>query len=196
MKEFIEGELETIFQNLKIIEKSIRNDIDDLVEFSDVISGCFKKGNKVLIFGNGGSAADAQHFAAEMVGRFQKDRRGFPVIALSTDTSILTSVGNDFGFQDIFVRQVEALGKEGDVAFGISTSGNSENVLKALTKSKEMKLKTLALLGNQGGKIKDCVHKSIIFKGDLTPRIQEYHEICLHLISFLVEQNYLKENGR
>ncbi len=196
MKEFIKGELETIFQNLKIIEESIRNDIDDIVEFSDVMSGCFKRENKVLVFGNGGSAAQAQHFAAEMVGRFQKDRKGFPVIALSTDTSILTSVGNDFGFESIFERQIEAIGKEGDVAFGISTSGNSENVLSALKKAKEMKLKTIALLGRNGGKIKDYVHKSIIFKGDLTPRIQEYHEICLHFISFLVEQNCLKESGR
>jgi len=184
MKEFIKGELETIFQNLKIIEESIRNDIDDIVEFSDVMSGCFKRENKVLVFGNGGSAAQAQHFAAEWLDGFKKIRKGFPVIALSTDTSILTSVGNDFGFESIFERQIEAIGKEGDVAFGISTSGNSENVLSALKKAKEMKLKTIALLGRNGGKIKDYVHKSIIFKGDLTPRIQEYHEICLHFISF------------
>ena len=154
------------------------------------IINCLKKGNKIIIFGNGGSAADAQHIAAELVSKFKKDRKSFPAIALTTDTSILTSIGNDFSFDSIFSRQCESLVVEGDVVIGISTSGNSINVKNGIIKSKERKAKTIALLGNNGGIIKDSVDIPIIVDNSSTSNIQEVHRVIYHIICEIVESKF------
>jgi D-sedoheptulose 7-phosphate isomerase len=147
------------------------------------------------LFGNGGSAADAQHIAAEFVGRFAFDRPALPALALSVNTSCVTAIGNDFGFDLVFSRQIEALGKPGDVAIGISTSGNSANVLRALSVAKEMGLHTVALTGEGGGKLKDAVDLCICAPSNETPRIQECHILIGHVISQLVEQAIFHEQS-
>ena len=152
------------------------------------IINCLERGKKIIIFGNGGSAADAQHIAAELIGKFKKNRKSLPAIALTTDTSILTSIGNDFSFDHIFSRQCESLVVEGDVVIGISTSGNSINVKNGIIKSKERKAKTIALLGNNGGIIKECVDIPIIVDSNNTARIQEVHRLLYHIICELVEK--------
>ena len=154
------------------------------------IINCLERGNKIIIFGNGGSAADAQHIAAELVSKFKKDRKSFPAIALTTDTSILTSIGNDFSFDSIFSRQCESLVVEGDVVIGISTSGNSINVKNGIIKSKERKAKTIALLGNNGGIIKDSVDIPIIVDNSSTSNIQEVHRVIYHIICEIVESKF------
>jgi D-sedoheptulose 7-phosphate isomerase len=144
-------------------------------------------GGKVLVFGNGGSAADAQHFAAEMVGRYERERKAWPAIALTTDTSALTAVGNDYGFDRVFARQIEALGREGDVAIGISTSGNSPNVLRGLEAAKARGLTTIALTG-RGGEAGTIAAHHIAVNEARTSRVQEVHATVLHVICELVEQ--------
>jgi D-sedoheptulose 7-phosphate isomerase len=147
-----------------------------------------KKGNKVLVFGNGGSAADAQHMAAELVGRYKKDRKALPAIALTTDTSILTAVANDFGFENVFVKQIEGLAHKGDIALGISTSGNSVNVLEAIEKAKQIGCKTIGLLGCDGGRIAKVADISITVPSNDTPRIQESQGTIIHILCSLIEQ--------
>lgn len=151
------------------------------------ITDCIKKGNKLVIFGNGGSAADAQHISGEFLCRFLKDRESYPAIALSTDSSAITAIANDFSYDQIFARQCQALVKPGDVALGISTSGNSENVLQGIFVSKERGAKTIVLLGNRGGKIKKRADISIIVDSSSTPRIQEVHQVIYHIICSQVE---------
>ncbi len=172
--------------NVKL--KFIEENEEKLKKAIDVIYNALKNGNKILICGNGGSAADSQHFAAEIVGRFKLERKGMPAIALTTDTSILTAIGNDYGFDRIFERQVEALGKEGDVLVGISTSGNSENVIKAVNKAREMGIYTIGLLGKSGGKLKDIVDLALIVPSNDTARIQECHLTIYHVICEEVEK--------
>lgn len=152
------------------------------------IAEALQRGNKILIMGNGGSAADAQHMAAEIVGRFRLERKGLPAIALTTDTSILTSVGNDYGFESIFSRQVEALASAGDLVIGISTSGNSPNVKKALDLARECGCRTIGLLGKDGGPIKESVDMPLTVVAGDTPRIQEGHITIIHIICDLVER--------
>jgi D-sedoheptulose 7-phosphate isomerase len=146
-------------------------------------------GNKVLLFGNGGSAADAQHIAAEWVGRFKKDRRAIPALALTTDTSILTAIGNDFGFDQVFARQIHALGKKGDVAIAISTSGNSGNVLLGVDAAREMGLITVGLTGRDGGKLGAKAQYHLNVPHDFSARIQEVHIMVGHILCELVENN-------
>jgi D-sedoheptulose 7-phosphate isomerase len=159
-----------------------------VAECAEIISSVLDGGRKMLIMGNGGSAADAQHFAAELVGRFMMERKALPAIALTTDTSILTAIGNDYGFENIFARQVEALGKSGDVVLGISTSGHSANVLNALHQANQAGLKTIGLLGRDGGEIKHLVDLDITVPSMQTPRIQEAHLTIIHLLCDLVEK--------
>ncbi len=168
----------------------IDNNEDDLLKSISIIKESLQKGNKLLICGNGGSAADAQHFAAEIVGRFKLERKGFPAIALTTDTSVLTSIGNDYGFDKIFERQVEALGKSGDILFGISTSGNSTNVINAVNKAKEMGIYTIGLLGKGGGELKKLVDLALTVDSDNTARIQECHLTIYHVICEEIEKNF------
>jgi phosphoheptose isomerase len=147
-------------------------------------------GGTLLTCGNGGSAMDAQHLAAELVGRFQRERRGLPAIALTNDTSVLTSVANDYGFDRIFARQVEALGRSGDVALGISTSGRSRNVLVALELARAQGLTTIAFTGRDGGEIGRAVEIHVNVSSESTPRIQEVHRTLLHVLCDLVEREF------
>ncbi len=147
-----------------------------------------RSGGKILVCGNGGSAADAQHFAAELIGRFEKERDSLPAVALTTDTSILTAVGNDYGFDAVFERQVKGLGRTGDLLIGISTSGNSPNVQRAVAQARESGLTTIGLLGNNGGKIAPLVDIPVIVPHRVTARIQEAHIFILHYWAGAVER--------
>lgn len=167
------------------IQQDMPQQIADVVE---LMINCFRNGKKLLVMGNGGSAADSQHFAAEIVGRFKLERAALPAIALSTDTSILTAIGNDYGFDTIFSRQIEALAEKGDVVIGLSTSGNSPNVLKALELAKERGCLTIGLLGKDGGSIKTVCDLALIVPTNDTPRVQEGHITIIHIICDLVEK--------
>ena len=159
-----------------------------IAEMVTLLVETFKQGGKLLVMGNGGSAADAQHFVAEIVGRFKMERRGLPAIALSTDTSILTAIGNDYGFDKVFRRQVEALTAAGDLVVGISTSGNSPNVQQALELAHENGCRTVGLLGKDGGSIKNCCDLALIVPTDDTPRVQEGHITIIHIVCDLLEK--------
>lgn len=165
---------------------------DELAEAIDacvgILAAALRSGKKVLVMGNGGSAADAQHLAAELVGRFLLERKALPAIALTTDSSILTAVGNDYGFEQIFSRQVEALATPGDIIVGISTSGNSPNVLLGLQSAKAIGCGTVGLLGRDGGSIAPLVDINLTVPAMETPRIQEVHAIIIHLLCQQVEK--------
>lgn len=174
-----------------------RQMIDTLVELEPTINQvavaiveAIQRGNKILIFGNGGSAADAQHFAAELLGRYKKERRGLPAIALTTDTSALTAIGNDYGYDKVFSRQVEALASKGDVLVGISTSGNSLNVIDALKVGKTMGCLTIGMTGKDGGQIKGVSQVSLNVPIQNTPRVQEGHITLIHTICEWVEDAF------
>jgi len=181
--------IEKIFLDSSNLIKESITLVPEIERALQIIVDCLKQGNKIMAFGNGGSAADAQHIAAELVGKFQKDRSSFPAVALTTDSSIVTSIGNDFSFENIFSRQCEGLAAKDDVSIGISTSGNSENVVNGLITSKKNGCKTIAFLGNDGGKIKDIVDVAVIVNSKSTPRIQEVHRTIFHIICDLVEQD-------
>lgn len=166
--------------------------ISTMQKVSKTISFCFKSKNKVLIAGNGGSACDAMHFAEEFTGRFHKDRKALPVISL-TDSSHITCVGNDYGFDEIFARGVEAYGQDNDLFIGISTSGNSQNIIKAFEKAKKLGMITFALLGKDGGKLKGKCDYELIVPGQTTDRIQEVHMLILHSIIEEVERELFPE---
>jgi D-sedoheptulose 7-phosphate isomerase len=159
-----------------------------IFEAANLITTCFRSGGKLLFFGNGGSAADAQHLAAEFVGRFMQERQGLPAIALTTDSSILTAVGNDYGFDRVFARQLEALGRAGDVAIGISTSGNSPNVLEGIKAAKRQRLTTIGLSGKDGGILAKEADLTITISSTSTARIQECHIAVGHLLCELTEE--------
>ncbi|MFA5038751.1 MAG: D-sedoheptulose 7-phosphate isomerase [Candidatus Omnitrophota bacterium] len=182
----------------KIIQESI--DVKSLIlkdeKFLDQIEACanmmlsaLNAGNKILIFGNGGSAADSQHFAAELVSRFQKERRALAAIALSTDTSILSAIGNDYSFDKIFERQIEAVGRQGDVAFAISTSGRAKNVLLAVKAARSAGMKTIGLTGGKDGELAGCVDLAFRVPSQVTARVQEAHILIIHALCQLVEEN-------
>ncbi len=163
-------------------------------ETLDCMGECLRSGHKILVFGNGGSASQAQHFASELVNRFLRERPALAALALTTDTSALTSIANDADYEQVFSRQVEALGSPGDVALGLSTSGNSPNVLKALGKAKEMGLVTVALTGRAGGLLVDLADYLLDVPSDATPRIQEIHLLLLHLMAEDLETNAICGN--
>ena len=189
MKERINSVIDEQINNLIMLKD---NGYDDkVIEISEVIVQSMKNGGKLMICGNGGSAADSQHIAAEIIGRFVKERKAFPAIALTTDSSILTCMGNDYDFDDIFSRQVEGLGKSGDVLIGISTSGNSKNVVKAVEKAKELGIITVGLLGKDGGKLKELCDYNITFPYKETARVQEHHLMTYHLICEFVEEKMM-----
>ncbi len=179
MQEMISKEIALHLQTILKTQELLQ---DDIKKACKMAVDCIKKGNKVLIFGNGGSAADAQHIATEFTGRYKTERRGLPAIALTTDTSALTAIGNDYGFERVFSRQVEALAVKGDLVWGISTSGNSENVLQAFEMAKKIGCKTLGLSGKDGGKMNGKCDLNIIVPSDNTPRIQEMHILIGHII--------------
>ena len=163
-------------------------DVTAVVKAAEAIAAALKSGRTVLVFGNGGSAADAQHFAAELVGRYEKDRKAWPAVALTTDTSALTAIGNDYGFDRVFARQIEALGRQGDVAIGISTSGKSPNVLRALEAANARGLVTIALTG-RGGEAGTMATLHVRVDEERTARVQEVHATLLHAICELVESD-------
>lgn len=154
----------------------------------DVLTTAFRNGKKVLSAGNGGSAADSQHFAAELVGRYKRERRGLPALSLTTDTSVLTAWSNDYAFETVFARQVEALGAPGDVLVVISTSGNSKNLLAATDAARGKKLTVIGLLGGSGGLLKSHVDLALVVPSNDTPRIQEVHTLIIHSLSDEIEQ--------
>lgn len=179
----------------EVMEALERELTPKIIRVADLLVDTFRNGNKLLVMGNGGSAADAQHLAGEIVGRFLLERRGLPAIALSTDTSILTALGNDYGFDAIFRRQVEAHAQEGDVVIGISTSGSSPNVRSALCLAREMGCRTVGLLGKDGGSIREMVDIDLTVPGQDTPRIQEGHITIIHILCELVEQALFGEKN-
>jgi D-sedoheptulose 7-phosphate isomerase len=159
-----------------------------VVEVAEAMTKCLRSGNKILFFGNGGSAADAQHLAAELSGRFLKERASLAGWALTTNSSVLTAIGNDYSFDDVFARQVQGIGSPDDVAFGITTSGNSPNVLRAVNVARERRLVTVGLSGQTGGKLYGVVDHCICIPSDQTPRIQEAHILTGHILCELIEQ--------
>ena len=173
------------------LHERVRNNLGPAIMAGQAISDALKAGHKLLVFGNGGSAADAQHVAAELVGRFQRERAAMPAIALTVDTSILTAIGNDYSFKQVFARQVEALGGRGDVAMGISTSGESPNVLAALQTAKAKGLKTIALTGRDGGSIGRAAEIHVNVPDQNTQRVQEVHMTLLHVMCELVEEEQI-----
>jgi D-sedoheptulose 7-phosphate isomerase len=178
-----------IAETIALHQRVARGDLEPILNASRTIAAAFRNGGKLLIFGNGGSASDAQHVAAEFVGRFLRERQALASVALTTDTSVLTSIGNDYAFDRIFARQMEALGHPGDVAFGISTSGESPNVVAALEVAHRRGLTTIALTGRAGGAVGRAAGININVPSDSTPRVQEVHRTLLHIICDLVEQS-------
>jgi D-sedoheptulose 7-phosphate isomerase len=165
----------------------IENNIENIIQATDMLTACLNRGNKILIFGNGGSAADAQHLAAEFVNRFQIERPPLAALALTTDTSTLTSIGNDYHFDDIFAKQVQALGRPGDIAWGISTSGNSANVIKAIQLARKIGLSTIGMTG-RAGELAGCVDLVFTVASNVTARIQESHMTIGHILCDLVDR--------
>ena len=166
----------------------------EILTAANAISNRLTNGGKLLLMGNGGSAADSQHIAAELIGRFKKERKAIPALALTVDSSSLTALGNDYGFDTIFSRQVEALATANDAVIGISTSGNSPNVIRALKLAREIGAITIGFMGNNGGNMKDCVDISIIVPSNDTARIQEVHITIGHIICEIIEQDLVNEN--
>ena len=192
MKKIILNILE---ESIQVKRHCIENNIDPIIRAVEMLATCLIRGNKVLIFGNGGSAADAQHLAAEFVNRFQIERPPLAAIALTTDASILTSIGNDYHFDDIFSKQVEALGRQGDIAWGISTSGNSTNVIQAIKAAQKLGLKTIGMTG-RAGELADCAGLVFTVASDTTARIQESHITIGHILCDLVDRKLYPDEFR
>jgi D-sedoheptulose 7-phosphate isomerase len=194
MKELISDFRDSIAEELRDSIETKQRVLDEematLQEITQLLIQTLAAGRKVLIFGNGGSAADSQHIAGELVSKFRRERQALPAIALTTDTSILTSIGNDYGFDYLFARQIEALGQAGDVAWGISTSGNSPNVLRAVKTAREQGLITLGFTGQDGGELKNLVDICFCVPSPSTPRIQEVHITVAHALCELVERTF------
>lgn len=176
-----------------VIEKILSEQTEKINEIARLIINCYKNGNKVILFGNGGSAADAQHIAAELTGQYKLKRKSLPAIALTTNTSILTSIANDYGFDKVFEKQIEGLVQKKDVVIGISTSGNSENILKGILKAKKIGAKIIAFTGKSGGKLKNKVDILLNIPSDNTPRIQEAHITIGHIICGIVESKIFEK---
>ena len=180
----------TLAETIALHERVMEGDLAPVTQAVQVIIDVLARSGRLLTFGNGGSAADAQHVAAEFVGRYQRERRSLAAIALSTDTSVLTSIGNDYSFERVFARQIEGLGKVGDAALGISTSGRSPNVIAGFTAARAQGLRTIALTGGDGGAVGSMVDVHINVPSTSTPRVQEVHRTLLHVICDLVERAF------
>lgn len=178
---------DVLLQSIQVKEELLRTSVGKIKEISDLLIDTLKRGGKVMIFGNGGSASDSQHIAAELVGRFKKDRNGLPAIALTTNTSILTAIANDYGYEIVFAKQIEALAAKNDIAIGISTSGKAKNVANGIKQAKKMGLKTVALTGADGGELVKLADVSLIVPSSVTARIQEAHITIGHIICEMVE---------
>lgn len=185
MNDFIQSEFLSHIDTTQSTLKTLASDINKVAE---TMIKALKAGNKIMVCGNGGSAADSQHFAAELSGRYKIDRKALRCVALTTDTSAITAIGNDFGFDFIFSRQVEALAKSGDILLAISTSGNSANILKAIDMAKSKNCIVVGLSGNDGGKMKNITDLNIIIPSSNTPRIQEMHLLIEHILCDIIER--------
>lgn len=185
---------EQIQESINVKQGLLRTHLPVLEKAAQILTQSYLGGGKALFFGNGGSASDSQHLAAEFVGRYEIERNALPAIALTTDTSILTAVGNDYGFDSIFERQVLALGKKGDVAFGLSTSGNSENVIRGVRAAKSLGIYTIGFLGRDGGKLASLVDLAITIPTAKTARIQEAHIMIGHILCQVIDEAYSKQN--
>ncbi|WP_455756695.1 D-sedoheptulose 7-phosphate isomerase [Sulfurimonas sp.] len=187
MKEYIKNQVKKSYET----KQEIYNNEELLNKIEDVSKKCvelYKNGKKTILAGNGGSAADAQHIAAEMVGRYGFDRPSLPSLALTTDTSALTAIGNDYGYDQVFSRQLEGMGQDGDLFIGISTSGNSENIIKAFNSAKQKNILTVALSGRDGGEMAKIADIALVVPSDSTPRIQESHILIGHIICDIIEK--------
>jgi len=184
---------QSIIESINNIQASL-GVLDKIEQAAKILVSGLNQKNKILICGNGGSAADAQHMAAEIIGRFEVERKSLPAIALNTDTSILTAVGNDYGFEHIFSRQVQGLGNEKDILIAISTSGNSKNIIKAIEAALQKNMQIIAFTGKNGGKIEEILqnsnHINLIATGSSTARIQEVHGIWIHVLCQIIDKYY------
>lgn len=189
----MEGQIrEEIKESIRVKRIILESLVPQIKELAEAVTQAYRAKKKVILFGNGGSAADAQHIACELVGRFGKERRALPAIALSTNTSTLTAIGNDYGYEAVFARQVEAFVEEGDIVIGISTSGDANNVLEGLRVAKEKRAKTVGLSGKSGGRLKSLVDLCLIVPSNSTPRIQEAHITIGHIICGIVERELFR----
>lgn len=186
---------DAIIESIQVKEELLHGKVSTLIKIAEAVIECLRKGGKVILFGNGGSASDCQHIAAEFVGRFKKERPALAAIALTTNTSIITAIANDYDYSVIFARQIEALGRKNDLAIGISTSGKAKNVVSAMRQAKKTGMKTVALTGGDGGELVKAADISLIVPSLNTPRIQEAHITIGHIICELAEQALAKIKG-
>jgi len=175
-------------QSIQVKEELMQKHIGQIIGIADIIIESLRENGKLIVFGNGGSASDAQHIAAELVGRFKKDRTALAAIALTTNTSVLTSLANDYGYDVVFAKQVEALAQKNDIVLGISTSGKAKNVAFGIKQAKKMGIKTIALTGGDGGELSRIADVSLVVPSSVTARIQEAHITIIHIVCELVEE--------
>ncbi|MCD6173814.1 MAG: D-sedoheptulose 7-phosphate isomerase [Sulfurimonas sp.] len=187
MKEYIKNQIKKSYETKQAIYKN-EELLNKIEEVSRKCVELYKGNNKTILAGNGGSAADAQHIAAELVGRYGFDRPSLPSLALTTDTSAITAIGNDYGYDQVFSRQLEGMGQDGDIFIGISTSGNSVNIIKAFESAKKKNIMTVALVGRDGGEMAKIADIALIVPSDSTPRIQESHILIGHIICDIIEK--------
>jgi D-sedoheptulose 7-phosphate isomerase len=179
---------ERIKDHIQVTDNLLSTCGEDMIKLFDVCVNAIRRGNKIILFGNGGSASQAEHIAGELVGKFYKVRKALPAISLTTSSTIVTATANDISFDEVFLRQIEALGNKGDVAIGLSTSGNSKNVINAIKKANEIGLYTVAFTGETGGKLKDLSNLCIRIPSQDTPRIQEMHILLGHILCEVIEE--------
>jgi len=184
---------EILLESIQVKEEILRSGVGSIKAIADMIIESLKKGGKVILFGNGGSAADAQHIAAEFIGRFKRDRTALAAVSLTVNTSVMTSLANDYGYEVVFAKQIEALGQKNDIAVGISTSGKAKNVALGIRQAKKNGLKTIALTGGDGGELSKLADFSYIVPSNITARVQEAHITIGHIICELVEQMLCQE---
>lgn len=182
---------EIVLESIQVKEGLLKNNVSSILRICEAIIEALKKGGKLIIFGNGGSAGDSQHIAAELVGRFKKDRPALPAISLTVNTSVITALANDFGYEAVFARQIEALGSRNDIVLGISTSGRAKNVAAGFRQAKKMGLKTIALTGGDGGELLKLADLSLVVPSCVTARVQEAHITIGHIICEMIEENGL-----
>jgi len=180
-------------ESISVKEKFIQGHLETVIDAAKAIAATFSEGNKLLLFGNGGSSTDASHIAAEFVNRFKRERPGLPAISLNTDMAVITSIANDYDYSEVFARQLKSLAVEGDIVIAITTSGNSGNILKAMEAARKKKLKTIVFTGSKGEKIASKATYSFVVPSDNTPRIQETHITLGHVLCLMVEEILFEE---
>ena len=191
MREWIR---EVIEQKILILEDLEQNGyLSELESAAEEIVNALKNGNKIILAGNGGSAADAQHFAGEIVGRFKRERCAMPAVSLCSDAAVVTCIANDYGYEEVFARQLQGIGKKGDIYIAISTSGNSPNCICAAQEAQKKGIKVIGLLGKNGGKLKNMCDHALVVPADSTPRIQEIHTLSVHLLCEIIEKEMFYE---